>query len=128
MLSSKDLNSITASAYAAFNLIENYSLSYYYSLANKFFDYIQYGIPSVNMQYPEYQKIVSEFPVGVLIPDLSEDAILQALELIEDKRNYEQMKLACSQAADVFNWQNEEQKWIEIYEPFLRATSPSGIL
>jgi hypothetical protein len=39
-------------------------------LANKFFDYIQAGIPQVTMNFPEYAAINREYEVAVLIDDL----------------------------------------------------------
>ncbi|MEL6924936.1 MAG: glycosyltransferase, partial [Bacteroidota bacterium] len=44
-----ELKKITERAYLGFNLLENRGLSYYYSLANKFFDYVQAQVPALNM-------------------------------------------------------------------------------
>ena len=42
----EELRGITKQAYLGVNLLQHQSLNYYYSLANKYFDYIQAEIPS----------------------------------------------------------------------------------
>ena len=48
-----ELEEITRNAWIGVNLLENRGLSYYYSLANKFFDYLHAGIPQVTINFPE---------------------------------------------------------------------------
>ncbi|WP_205127803.1 hypothetical protein, partial [Okeania hirsuta] len=44
-LDPEELRRITPQAHLGLNLLENKGLSYYYSLANKTFDYLQAGLP-----------------------------------------------------------------------------------
>ena len=46
------LREVTRQAALGLNLLENTGLSYYYSLANKFFDYVHAGIPQVLIDFP----------------------------------------------------------------------------
>lgn len=108
----KDLQEVTAHAFIGFNLIEARSLSYYYSLSNKFFDYIQLGVPSVNMKFPEYEAVLSEFPCAVMIENLNEDEIMNAIQLIE--KNYEIMHQNCLIASPFFTWENEEKSLLRL--------------
>jgi glycosyltransferase involved in cell wall biosynthesis len=112
----KDLPQLTAQATIGLNLLDNKSLSYYYSLANKFFDYIQHGVPQITMRFPEYEKICSEHHVAELIDDLSVKAIVDALKhLLNDNDYHNQLKINALNAAKIFNWENESKKLVQFF-------------
>lgn len=48
------------------NLLTDEGLSYRYSLANKFFDYVHAGIPQICIAFPEYKKLNVEHEVALL--------------------------------------------------------------
>jgi glycosyltransferase involved in cell wall biosynthesis len=48
------------------NLLENWGLSYYYSLPNRIFDYIREGIPILASDFPEIHKIITQYNIGML--------------------------------------------------------------
>lgn len=111
------LNALTEQAYIGLNLLENKGESYFYSLANKYFDYIQAEIPIITMAFPEYQNINNQFEVALLIEDLNITSILNAIEkLLLDKSLYLKLKLQCREAKLLFNWQQEQLKLIAIYQ------------
>ena len=56
-----ELKKITAQAYMGITIFENKGLSNYYSLANRFFDYIHAGIPQICVDYPVYREINEQF-------------------------------------------------------------------
>jgi glycosyltransferase involved in cell wall biosynthesis len=113
----KDLPQLTAQATIGLNLLDNKSLSYYYSLANKFFDYMQHGVPQITMRFPEYEKICLKHPVAELIDELSVNAIVHALQhLSNDADYYNQLKTNALKAAKIFNWENESKKLIQFYQ------------
>jgi glycosyltransferase involved in cell wall biosynthesis len=56
-----ELRKITAQATIGINVLENKGLSYYYSLSNKFFDYIHALVPQICIDFPEYRKINDEY-------------------------------------------------------------------
>jgi len=112
----KDLPTITARANIGLNLLENKGLSYYYSLANKAFDYIQGRKPSINMAFPEYQRINDEYGTFCLINDLKMDTIATALKrLLTDEKYYLSLVENCDAAADVFVWEREEEVLLSVY-------------
>jgi glycosyltransferase involved in cell wall biosynthesis len=118
-----ELKKLTAQATIGVNLLENRSLSYYYSLANKTFDYMQAAVPSLQMDFPEYRNINAEYEIALLLPTLSPDAIAAALQkLLTDTTYYNQLKSNCLAARPIFCWENEEIKLIEWYKK-LRSTS-----
>jgi len=113
----QNLPTITARADIGLNLLENKGLSYYYSLANKAFDYIQGRKPSINMAFPEYQRINDEYGTFCLITDLKKDTIASALKrLLRDEKYYLSLVENCDAAADVFVWEREEEVLLSVYE------------
>jgi glycosyltransferase involved in cell wall biosynthesis len=104
-----DLPGLTQQATIGFNLLENKGLSYYYSLANKAFDYIQAGLPSVQMDFPEYRRLQEEYRVFQLVTDLQPETLIPAIRhLLEDKEFYAQMSQSCLSAATELCWEREE--------------------
>lgn len=112
-----ELDRITGEYYAGINLVEPVGLNQVYSLANKFFDYIQAGIPQLTMNFPEYKKINDEYEVAVLIDTVQQNKIAAALNLLlNDDAYYERLRENCVQASEVFNWQEEEKLLLDFYE------------
>lgn len=111
------LQVITATACIGINLVENMGLNQYYSLANKFFDYIQSGIPQVTMQFPEYENINHAFEVALLIPELTEENISQSISrLLNDRTLYTRLQQNCLKAREAYNWEKEEEKLLSFYQ------------
>ena len=110
----QQLKAITHQAYIGLNLVENTGLNQYYSLANKFFDYIQALVPQVTMDFPEYRKINERYQVALLIENLTEENIATSLNrLLDDKKLYAQLQHNCSKARAELNWENEEKNlWL----------------
>jgi glycosyltransferase involved in cell wall biosynthesis len=102
------LKNYTNQAFIGINLLENRGLNYYFSLANKFFDYIQAGVPSINMNFPEYSAINNEYDCCLLINSLAEAEITAAIQsLTQDKQRYDSLAENCKKAAAALNWENE---------------------
>ena len=117
MLTPDQLPAITDNAFLGVNLVENYGLNQYYSLANKFFDYMHACVPQVTMDFPEYRTINEQFCIGILIADLREETIAAALNnLLTNDVLYVEMKANCTKARMVYNWQEEEKKLIAFYK------------
>ena len=116
----QELRAITSQAYAGITLFENNGRSNYLSLANRFFDYIQAGIPQLCVNYPAYRAINDQYDIALLIPDTSEDAIATGLNLLlTDAVLYERLKQNCQKAAEQLNWQQEEKILISFYKHIL---------
>ncbi|HEU0109416.1 MAG TPA: glycosyltransferase [Flavisolibacter sp.] len=112
-----DLSSITPKALFGITLFENNGLNNYYSLSNRFFDYIQAGIPQLGVKYPAYQDINKEFEVALLIEDLSPTSIASAInELATNNALRMKLKENCLKAKEVYNWKNEEIKLVAFYQ------------
>lgn len=117
MLTPDQLREVAAGAYIGIALAEKEGLNQYLALPNKFFDYIQEGLPQVTMNYPEYEQINREFEVAVLLDDLNPQRIAAVTNnLLADDVLYGRLKDNCRKAREIFNWQMEEKKLIAFYK------------
>lgn len=116
----EQLRAITAAARIGITLFEKKGLSNYYSLANRFFDYLHAGIPQLCVDYPVYRQITQEFEVAYLIDDLSPENIARCINLmLADGELYNRLQQNCLKARQVYNWQQEEQKLVSFYKALL---------
>lgn len=102
-----DLIEVTSQATVGINLLENKSLNYFYSLANKFFDYIQAGKPQLTMGFPVYKSFMNEFEVGLLINELRPEAIAEAIKVLTDESAYTTYVNNCLKAGQVWHWESQ---------------------
>ena len=111
----EELNQYTSQADLGFVLLENMGLSYYYSLPNRIFDYMKYGVPVLASNFPEIARIVETHQTGKLIthyePEYLAKVILEMLKEWEDKSVY-QSRL--NNLSKEFCWENEAQVMLEI--------------
>jgi glycosyltransferase involved in cell wall biosynthesis len=115
-LTPDNLKETTREAYIGVNLLENRGLSYYYSLGNKTFDYIQAGIPQIVIGFPEYIELNNKYNIGIVIDELTVEKIEAAIEkLLADEMLYKKLQQNCLIAREELCWENEEQKLVDIY-------------
>ena len=112
-----ELRQITLKSWVGLNLLENKGLNYFYSLANKTFDYIQAEVPALHMDFPEYRLLNQQYNIGVLIEDLKEESITKALQkMVVNTEFYDKLVQNCRIAKKELVWEKEETKLIEIYK------------
>ncbi len=117
------LEQITLQASIGVNLVENNGLNQYYSLANKFFDYIHAQVPQITMNFPEYKRINESCEVAILLDDLNVNTIANAInELLTNKEKYTLLQTNCLKAREQFNWGVEEEKLIAFYKRILEPS------
>ena len=108
-----ELRAVTRQAAVGIMLLENVGLSYYYSLANKFFDYVHAGIPQVLIDFPEYRALNNEFDVAELVADLAPATLAAALNRLlpgGDPARYQHLAANCRRAAPQLSWQHEARE------------------
>ncbi len=111
-----DLKTLTRQAWLGLNVLENKGLSYYYSLANKFFDYVHAEIPVLTMDFPEYRALNREYEVAILLDYLSADAIVGAVRhLQQHPEHYERLCAATRQARQAWNWEREKTALLDCW-------------
>jgi glycosyltransferase involved in cell wall biosynthesis len=112
-----ELLKYTEGAFIGINLVENSGLNQFYSLANKFFDYIQAELPQITMNFPEYKRVNEEYEIAILIDNICPEAITNSiLTLIHNPDIYAKLKNNCKKARVEYNWQNEEKKLLDFYQ------------
>lgn len=116
------LQSLTQKAWLGVNLLESTSLNYYYSLANKFFDYVQAGVPQLGMDYPEYTLLNNEFEVSILLSELNSQAVVNAIHhLWNHADKYKHLQQQAQLAAQQWTWEAERPKLLGVYERLFTA-------
>ncbi|THH41531.1 glycosyltransferase family 4 protein [Neolewinella litorea] len=112
-----ELPEITRNAWLGINLLEASSPSYYFSLANKSLDYVQAGLPSVQMDFPEYRNLQERYHCFSLLPELTAPALAAVIQGLRDnKPAYDRLRHNCELAAEELCWEREEPRLLEIYE------------
>lgn len=112
-----ELKAITDLAWLGLNLLENKGLSYYYSLANKFFDYVQSRVPVLSMDFPEYRALNTQHEVAVLLPEATPKAIVAAVQrLMDDAEAYIAMQQAAEKAAEIWVWEKDKQVLLGVWK------------
>lgn len=113
----KELKKYTINAWIGITLFDDKGLSNYYSLANRFFDYVHAAVPQLCINFPVYREINNEVEIAVLINDTGKENIANQLNnLLSNEVLYERLQQNCLKARDIFNWQNEEKKLISFYK------------
>lgn len=115
-LKPEELAAFTREAYIGLTLFENNGSSNYYSLANRFFDYLHAGIPQLCVNYPVYEAINNVHHIAVMVDDLSPEGLAKVLnQLLEDKVVYGGLQQNCLLAREKLCWQEEEKILLDLY-------------
>lgn len=103
-----ELLQYTAGADIGLTIIENLSLSYYYALPNKMFEYIQAGIPVLASNFPQMKEIIDDYKIGFYVePDNLDDIVSTLNNLMNDTDLRHNLKNNCIIAAKELNWNKE---------------------
>jgi glycosyltransferase involved in cell wall biosynthesis len=109
MLTPVQLRILTPNAYAGITIFSEKGMNQYYSLANRFFDYIQAGIPQICVAYPEYTAITQNYPVALHVADVEPETLAAAMnKLLADDVLYHQLRVATAPAAKHLSWEKEK--------------------
>ena len=119
LIEPQDLSVYTNNAFIGYNVMENMGLSYYYSLSNKFFDYIHSGVPVITNQFPEYNNINMTYNCCVFADAIPDQISKTINALLSDSKTYQKLKNNCEQASHDLNWEIEKIKLIEIYNDII---------
>ncbi len=111
-----EIGPILAGASIGINILDGSSLNYKYSLANKFFDYLHAGLPSINMSFPEYNSILEEHPFGITIDEYTPEAVYASIRKLENEEFYKKLVANCHKYKEAFTWENEIPKLLDIYQ------------
>ncbi len=107
----------TASADVGVALIENVCLSYYYSLANKIFEYTMAEVPLFVSNMVDMADYVNSNQIGWVVDSFDIQDIVNEIKAIPDRllpqisENIKKTKLEN-------NWEIESQKMLKVYMGF----------
>ncbi len=107
--------SYTASADVGLTFIENSSLSYYYSLPNKFFEYIHADLAIISWPLFEIKKIIEKENIGLITDEFSTESIEKALRTL-NKVQIEEYRNNVINLKNQFNWSIQEQRLLDVYK------------
>ncbi|WP_294301421.1 glycosyltransferase family 4 protein [uncultured Chryseobacterium sp.] len=111
----EDLQKVTLTADCGMSIEENGGESYYYSLPNKILDAVQARVPVILSNLPEMQNIKRQFDIGEIISSHQPEDIAKAIEMVLNKGRLDYLP-ELEKAADLFCWENEEVKLLEVFE------------
>lgn len=110
-----ELLNYTACADIGLSIIENISISYYYALPNKLFEYIMAGIPILASNLPQMKKVIDQYNVGKIIEPENDSEVISVLqEMLMNDEQIEIYKRNCRRAAQELNWEVEFNKFKEV--------------
>lgn len=109
------LSLVTQQAMLGINLLDEVSLSYQYSIANKFFDYVQCSVPVLCADFIEYRTLNQQYEVALLCNNTVTEISAAINKLLTDKLYYQKLLDNCKLASQRWNWQSQEHKLIGIY-------------
>jgi len=110
-LESKKMREYTLSADLGLCLLENKGLSYYYSLPNRIFDYLNAGVQVLASDFPEIRNIVENHRTGQVINHYEPEYLASVMnEMLKNPISNEHFKTL----SKVYCWENEEKVILEM--------------
>lgn len=96
-------------------LVQNVSLSDYYCLPNKLFEYCFAGVPVLASDFPDIRAVLSEYGIGECCNLASDDVLRAIRELERSGKTYNFSNLTS------LSWQAQEQKLLGLYQQCLSS-------
>lgn len=91
-------------------------LSYYWTLPNKFFEYLHAGIPVLASDFPETRRLVERYEVGALCDPGDPSSIAAAVNvLLSRPEDLARMRDNALEAAQELNWEHERERLLGLY-------------
>ncbi|PCF74748.1 glycosyl transferase [Staphylococcus delphini] len=112
----EQLPSITREAFVGFQVLQNICFNHYSASSNKLFEYIMAHVPVISCDFPEIQRVVEENQVGIATDTHESQNIADAVNhMLYHPEDYERYRANTHRAKMIYNWQNEKQKLLNVY-------------
>ncbi|MFA6979409.1 MAG: glycosyltransferase [Ignavibacteriaceae bacterium] len=112
-----ELLKYTSGADIGLALIENLSLSYYYALPNKMFEYIYCGLPVIASNLPQMKAVIEKYNVGLCVNSEDSNEIKSVINMMASDDKYrKKLSANCKEASHELNWNNEIKKLFRVFE------------
>lgn len=116
----EELPGYTANAYLGFQVLNNICFNHYSACSNKLYEYIMVNVPVVACDFPEIKRVVEGEKVGITIDSHNPEEIAKAVNyMLDNKIERDKMSENCKNAKEIYNWNLEKFKLIEIYNNLL---------
>lgn len=119
-VSPEEIVSVASEADLGLVLTQNISLSYYYSLPNKLFQYIAAEVPVLASNFPEYRKNILQNGIGEIVDPshfyLISQKIIEMVKLKNQKRYRQNLRGLVKRK---YNWEIESKKLLSFYKTFV---------
>lgn len=113
-VSPDQIKTYTSGADVGLHMAENVCLSYYYSLPNKFFEYIHCELPVIVSDFPDMSYIVNKYDCGWAIPVSADELYKKIMSLTIEEVQAKKANVRTCRLD--YSWQNEEKKLAEIFK------------
>lgn len=116
-VSMSSLPAYTGDANLGVALIENISQSYFYSLPNKLFDYLMYGVPALASRFPDMSQVIETSGAGFALDPADVEGVARVIRqlVVNPALQAELAANARKAAEDYYNWDLESRKLLQIY-------------
>ncbi|VED63342.1 glycoside hydrolase family protein [Staphylococcus delphini] len=112
----EQLPSITREAFVGFQVLQNICFNHYSASSNKLFEYIMAHVPVISCDFPEIKRVVEENQVGIATDTHESQNIADAVNhMLHHPEDYERYRANTHRAKMIYNWQNEKQKLLNVY-------------
>jgi glycosyltransferase involved in cell wall biosynthesis len=98
-------------------LIQNVSLSDYYCLPNKLFEYCFSGIPVLASDLPDITDVVNQYDLGITC-SLNVESVLMAVKEFEELKELPKINL---ENLNDLTWGAQEEKLLKLYKKILQS-------
>lgn len=121
----QELPSYTREAYLGFQVLQNICFNHYSASSNKLFEYMMAHVPVISCDFPEIKKVVEETNTGIVVDSHSASEIANAVnQLVKNTSLRNQLSENTKQAKEIYNWNNEKSKLLEVYNQFVSLEHP----
>ena len=121
----QELPSYTREAYLGFQVLQNICFNHYSASSNKLFEYMMAHVPVISCDFPEIKKVVEEMNTGLVVDSHKASEIANAVnQLVKDTSLRNQLSENTKQAKEIYNWNNEKSKLLEVYNQFVPLEHP----
>ncbi|MFT2139694.1 glycosyltransferase [Staphylococcus sp. GDY8P145P] len=121
----QELPSYTREAYLGFQVLQNICFNHYSASSNKLFEYMMAHVPVISCNFPEIKKVVEETNTGLVVDSHNASEIANTVnQLVKDTSLRNQLSENTKQAKEIYNWNNEKSKLLEVYNQFVPLEHP----
>jgi len=114
------LKQYTQLAHLGFSLDGAENINYLYNLPNKIFDYMHAGVPIMATPIPEVKTIIEQYQCGICFKSQdTKEMASEIIALMECPECYQRIRENAILASKELCWENEKNKLISIYQPFV---------